>query len=92
MFSAEVPSLILDSSPCTSRDVLLKALTQFVEFLRQLDDYVGERIADVLGIGDDDAFAVAQNDVSGDADDGGIGGARCAERLSPRRRGSCLRW
>src|ERR1700691_260447 len=44
-----------------------------MHFGGQLDDYVGERIADVLGVGDDHAFAVAQDDVSGDADNGGSG-------------------
>src|SRR5271163_3058200 len=53
--------------------MLLKLLTQLVQFRGQLDDYIRKRIANVFGIGDDDAFAVAQHDVSGNADDGGIG-------------------
>jgi len=49
--------------------VLLKALAQFVDFRGQLDDYIGERVADIFGVGDDDAFAVAQDDVSRYPDD-----------------------
>ena len=49
--------------------VLLKALAQFVYFRGQFNDHIGERIADIFGVGDDDPFAVAQDDVSGHADD-----------------------
>src|SRR5581483_41293 len=39
----------------------------------ELDDDVGKGVADFLGIGDDDALTVAQDNVTRHADDGGIG-------------------
>jgi hypothetical protein len=38
------------------------------------DEGVGERVFDVVGIGYEDALAIAIDDVSGDAYDGGVGG------------------
>jgi len=38
------------------------------------EDDVGERVVDLAGVGDEDAFALAVNDVGGDADDCGIWG------------------
>src|SRR5579872_3132782 len=54
--------------------MLLKLLPQFVHFASQLDDYVRQRVADVLGIGNDNALAVAQHNMPGHAHNRGIGG------------------
>ena len=54
--------------------VFLEFLAQFVDFGGEFDDDIGEWIANVFGVGDDHAMAVAQDDVAGHADDGGVGG------------------
>ena len=46
---------------------------QFFDAGRQRDQRVGERVFDVVRIGDQHALAVAIDDVRGHADDGGVG-------------------
>ena len=51
---------------------LLDALAQFVDFVADRGERFGERIVDLLGIDNDDAFAFAQDDVARDLNYGGI--------------------
>jgi len=51
---------------------LLDALALFVDFVADRGERFGERIVDLLGIDNDDAFAFAEDDVARDPNYGGI--------------------
>jgi len=44
------------------------------DLVGEVEDDVGERVVDLAGVGDEDAFSLLINDVGGDADDGGVRG------------------
>src|SRR5215468_846894 len=50
--------------------VLLQLLANLMDFPGKPDEYIRHRVADFFGIADDDALAVAQNNMTGHADDG----------------------
>jgi hypothetical protein len=54
--------------------VLFELFADLMDLGSESDEEVRHRVGDLLRIADDDALAVAQDDVSGDADDGGVVG------------------
>ena len=52
--------------------MMLEFLAEFMDFGSKFDNDIGERIANVFRVGDDNALTVAQNDVARDTDDGGV--------------------
>jgi len=56
------------------RGVLLELLADLVDFGGEADEDIRHGVGNFLGIADDDALTIAQHDVGGDADDGGVVG------------------
>ena len=52
--------------------VLFYLLADLVDFGGETDEQVGHGVADLFGVADDDALAVAQDDVAWDTDDGRV--------------------